>query len=270
MDQKENTLVENSGMLTHLKTVACLKKNEWSVNISSYYYDNVADLVKEIDIIAEKQFNSAEFGWHSTAPLNVQLFIECKYINKEIVFWFDTVNKDKAMEKIEEETGLQVLDGDRVSADITANQFHYLQVEKVAKLFSTNSNNEDLVYKAISQCLRAQVYYEQFANAPIANEFNDRQETSTAIMRYPVVICDNYKNLKEVEVDTETSKFTVKDISDPFLLETNYVYFNKTKSATKDSHFLIDFINLDKFEPFLKVIEIEAAAIVRSMSLLRA
>ncbi len=269
MDQNEKKIVENSGILTHLKTVACLRKNGWTVNISPYYYDNVSDLIKEIDIIAEKQFNSAD-RHDSSVQVNVQLFIECKYVNHEIVFWFDSINKEKAVKRLEEKTDLRILYGSRMSADIGQEKFHYLQSETVAKLFSTSSNKEDLVYKAISQCLRSLVYHEQFVNVPIANEFREDSRADTLIVRYPMVVCDNAENLKEVEVNMGTSEFSTKTAADSFILETNYIYFNKAKSATLDDYFLIDFVSLPGLDGFLKTIEVEAADIVRAMTYKRA
>ena len=267
MTNQTNKLVEDSGILTHLKTVAALKKHGWSLNISSYYYDNVADLVKEIDIVAEKQFNSSDWAGNSSIQVNVQLFIECKYIDKEIVVWFDKMNRQKAIKKLEQNSGLRI--ADRVSGDIIPNDFHYLPTDKVAKLFSANANKDDVFYKAISQCLRAQVYYEQWAPGPISNPFNNHNEVRTKIVRYPIVICDNFKNIKEVEVNQQSGKFITKDIDESFLLETNYVYFNKDKTATKDDYFLIDFVGIDTLDSWLPILDKEATSVVNSMSFLQ-
>ena len=90
-DKKINTLVEESGMITHFKTTNILKKKDWSVLISPYYHDSISDSIRETDLIAEKQFNSAN-RHDSSVQINIQLFVECKYINREVVFWFNEID----------------------------------------------------------------------------------------------------------------------------------------------------------------------------------
>jgi len=263
---KDQELIQKSGMITHLKTVDLLKKNGWSLNISSYYYDNVADQVKEIDIIAEKEFNSWQNRKQSSEQLNIQLFIECKYINQEIIFWFDEMNRRKAVETLENNTELKILEL-RSGADILPDKFHYLRETRVAKLFSSNINNEDVIYKAISQCLRAQVYYEQWASGPILHDFDDHPDTDSSIVRFPVVVVDNFENLREVEIGKDVKDASTKAIEKDFLIETNYVYFNKDKTSTRDDYFLIDLVDADKLDSFLKDLDVEGKSLVSAMSL---
>lgn len=260
MDKKTQSLIENSGMITHLKVINYLRAKGWTVVISPYYYDGIADSVREIDIVAERQFNSAGLANHSSVQINVQLFIECKYIKQEILLWFDQTDKDKAVEAMEKATGLRL--AVRQSGDIVPASFHYYQAQRVAKLFSTNSGKEDLIYKALSQSLRALVYYKQWAPGPIRHNFNGSRETISHIVKYPVIVCDNFANLKELVVDTNTGTFSVKKLESPFLLETNYVYFNKFKTTTIDDYFWIDFLDADHLEPFLKILKSEAEAIL--------
>lgn len=267
MNEKLQSLVEKSGMVTHLKTVECLKKNGWSVVISPYYYDGTADIVKEIDIIAEKSVDSSEVRYQSSGQVNAQLFIECKYLNQEIVTWFDLVNRVKAIENLQRETGLKI--AERRSGDILPEAFHYLRQPKVAKLFSTNINKEDPIYKGISQCLRALVYYKQWSPGPLVNAFMPHREATTRVIRYPVVVCDNFSNLKEFSAGTTTKDYSVGDIKDSFLLETNYVYFNKAKTVTIDEHYLIDFIDANRLETHLCLIEEEVKQICKSLSFLQ-
>lgn len=267
--KKYQSLVEDSGMITHLKVIDSLRSNGngWSVRVSPYYYDGVADLVKEIDIVAEKQFNSAEFGRISSVQLNVQLFIECKYIKHEVMLWFDKPDKEKAIEALEKDSGLRL--AVHASGDILPDSFRYLKAERVAKLFSTNSGKEDLIYKALSQSLRALVYYKQWAPEPIAHKFNGHSEAISHVIRYPVVVCDNFSKLKEINVDANTRAFAVKDLAHSFLLETNYVYFNRNKTSTINDHFWIDFVDADKLESFLRSLDTEAEAILKAKSFLK-
>ena len=75
-----------------------LREQGWKLLISPYYYDNISNAVREI-IIAEKQFTFVDNWSQSSVQVNVQLFVECKYIKQEIVFWFDNKDIDKAVSK---------------------------------------------------------------------------------------------------------------------------------------------------------------------------
>ena len=267
MKKSARSLIEKSGMLTHLKVIDILKKSGWSVRVSPYYYDDVAESVREIDIVAEKPFNSAEQRYISTTQLNVQLFVECKYINQDVLLWFDKPNQEKAVEALEKATGLQL--AVRHSGDVLPDSFRYYTAEKVAKIFSGNSGREDLIYKALSQSLRALVYYKQWAPGPIENSFNDHPESVNHVVRYPVVVCDNFQNLKELRIGTDSGNLDVSELKGDFLLETNYVYFNKAKTTTIDDYFWIDFVDANKLGQFLQILESEAAAILRAQSFIQ-
>jgi hypothetical protein len=234
---KIDELIKNSGMITHYKIVSVLKNNGWNILVSPYYYDNFSDKAREIDIIAEKLFPLS----YSRKSLCVQLFIECKYIDKEVVFWFDDKNIDRAIGLVESDLYL------RVNTDCTLKDLHYLTKENVAKLFSPNANKEDIVFKAVSQCLNSMVYYKENYVKPI-----NESSSILKIIRYPVIICDKFNNL--VSADLENDKY--QEISDNFLLELNYTYLDSDKKP-KSRFFLIDVVDINKVVNFLGIVENE-------------
>jgi len=75
--------------------------------------------------------------------------------------------------------------------------------------------------------------------------------------------------VKEVQVDATTYAFSTKDLTDPFLLETNYVYFNKAKTNTINDYFWIDFVDANQLKSFLQILEPEVKAILNAMSFLQ-
>jgi len=247
--QKTDNLVESSGMITHFKATSILRKKDWKVLISPYYHDSISDSIRETDLIGEKQFYSAEISSHSSVQLNLQLFLECKYIKNEIVFWFDEINKDKAIVNLEKETDLRI--AYNRSGDVTVDTFHYLSKNVAAKLFSTNSNKEDVVYKAMNQCLHSQIEYRKKGKMPILNKFFEHRETLSKIVQYPVIVCENFENLFEVKFD-ENGKFSTENLMDHFLLETNY----------RDDYFLIDVVDINFLETFLISLEKEAKQLI--------
>lgn len=239
-------------MIPHLKTTNILRPKGWSVLVSPYYYDSISESIRETDLIAEKQFNTG-YGYGSTVHLNMQLFIECKYIKQEVVFWFDQIDTRRAIVALEKETGLDIAHaGYKHAGDITPNEFHYFAKDSVAKLFSTNLSKEDVIYKAMNQCLHAQLNRSKQGKRPINLIFNAHQKAVTKIVQYPVIVCDNFSNLLRVEFDNQGG-YNVESLKEHFVLETNY----------RDNYFLIDIVDINYLGSFLDVIEKETGTLVR-------
>ncbi len=249
-NKKIDTLIEASGMITHFKTSSVLRDKGWSVLVSPYYHDSISDSIRETDLIAEKQFYSAQTIINSSVQINIQLFVECKYIKQEIAFWFDKVDKDKAVKNMETESGLDILHK-KYSADITPDKFHNLQHDNVAKLFSTNTNKEDVMYKAMNQCLHSQINYRRTGKKTIFNEFTNRADSFSQIVQYPIIVCDNFENLVKVNFE-ENGEFSTEKLINHFILEVNY----------REDYFLIDIVDINYLETFLTNLEEEARLLV--------
>lgn len=250
IDPKIKTLIEDSGIILHNKTTNILRKNDWSALVSPYYQDTITDLVRETDLIAEKQVNSAERAEQSSFQVNLQLFIECKYIKQEIVFWFDKINKDRAVENLEKEIGLSILHN-KYAADITVDNFGQLQNDDVAKLFSSNTNREDVMYKAMNQCLHAQIYYRTKGKSPLIIPFNKHSRSASRVVQRPVIVCDNFEKLFKVAFE-DNGEYKTETLSNHFILETNY----------RDDYFLVDIVDINYLEQFLLGLETEAKKIM--------
>lgn len=255
MNPNTKKLVEESGMIPHLKATNILRPKDWSVLVSPYYYDSISDSIRETDLIAEKQFNTG-YGDGSSVLLNIQLFIECKYIKQEVVFWFDHIDKRRAIVALEKETGLDIVEaGYKHVGDIAATEFRYFSEDSVAKLFSANLNKEDVIYKAMNQSLHAQLNRSKQGKHPINLPFNTRQGATTHIVQYPVIVCENFSNLMRVEFEDNNS-YTVQALKDYFILETNY----------RDDYFLIDIVDVDYLDAFLNKLEKETSKLVQAYS----
>lgn len=251
--KKIDTLVEESGMITHFKTTSKFRKNGWEVLVSPFYHDSISDTVREADLVVEKQFNSNINPFHSSTQVNVQLFVECKYIKHEIVFWFDNVDKNKSAQLVENETGLDL--AIRRNGDSVPDKFHYLKEDSVVKLFSTNANKEDVIYKALNQCLHSQINFRKRGKMPVKIEFSGDREARGHIVQYPVIVCENFDKLMSVEFK-EDGTFTTKQLKNHFMIETNY----------RDDYFLIDVVDINYLETFLSDLGTEASEIVSAHS----
>ena len=254
--KKVKDLIEKSGNNFHYQVVNFLRERDWEVLVSPYYSDNITNKPREIDIIAEKSFD-VEYHHDFIGTLNVKFFIECKYINEKIVFWFDNKNKEKAIKRITTDTPLK-----HPKKNIFTKNHHYLDNNEVAKLFNSNSNHNrsldnEVIYKAISQSLNSMIYYKNTGS--IIPEQENRAVNIKQTINYPLILCNNFS--KFYKVDSEKDEGYSK-INDNFQLEVNYAYLNEDRTS-KNEYFLIDVINFEKFDLFLKELEEKDIVIIK-------
>ncbi len=243
-------IIERSGNSFHSKVVKKLRECGWNVLVSPHYSDNFTDKPREIDIIAEKKFDVNGFvhGWLGT--LNVRLFIECKYINGETVFWFDTKDQDRAIDRIMRDTSME-----HPSKNVMIQKHHYYQDVPVAKLFSSDkSRGEDneIISKAINQNLNATVYYRNRGDLKLVKTPHGYIENILSHVSYPLIVVNTLEKFHSTDMDGSGK---ISPINEPFQLEVNYAYTDKDRNAHSE-YFLIDVTSLDKLPDFLdKTIE---------------
>lgn len=212
-------IVNRSGNNFHYQVVNFLRERGWNVLVSPYYTDNLTDKPREIDIIAEKAFDVTAFISNWIGTINVKLFIECKYINTNNVFWFDAINKQEVIKRIMTDTPLE-----DPRENISIEKHHYMNVEKVAKLFASENKsqeNGEVFYKAINQNLNALVYYKNKGNASIIPKGGKTVNVLCAL-NYPLIVCNSFDNLFGIDV---VEGIEPKNIENNFQLEVNYTYF---------------------------------------------
>lgn len=240
-------LIEKSGNSFHSKVVKVLRDEKWNTLVSPYYSDNFTDKPRELDIIAEKKFDALNYGtWMGT--LNARLFIECKYINGKTVFWFDTKDKNRAIERIMTDTSLE-----HPNRNTGIQQHHYFIDTPVAKLFSSEkSRGEDneLINKAINQNLNALIYYRD--RKDIIPEDPNRRSKVLRYVSYPIILVNSFDNFFRINMGDETGK--IERITEPFQLEVNYAYVDKGNNDHNE-YFLIDVVSIEKLPDFLASLE---------------
>ncbi len=245
-------LIEKGGNNFHYQVVKFLRAKEWFVSISPYYNDIIGNKAREIDIVADKQFDvRGRIHYGLKGALLLRLFIECKYIKDETVFWFDIKDKERAMKKICKDTPLKP-----PSENSLINSHHYLKDNTVAKLF-TSSVNEP-IYKGLTQSLNAMVYYG--SDYPIIPE-EKLMSTTLIKLKYPLIICSDFKNFFKVD---SNDKRGYSEIFDNFQLEVNYAY-RDIRETPINEYFIIDIINFQKFDKFLEELEKTDVSIVRDI-----
>ncbi len=240
-------LIEESGHNFHYKVVVFLRNQGWNVDISPYYNDNFTDKPREIDIIAEKEYEiRGSWGDKWIGSINVRLFIECKYIANETVFIFDNKNLTRVTERILRDTPLK----DPGQCSITT-KHRYFKEEKVAKLFVSNSkrsSDNEVVYKALTQSLNAMVAYKKHPSIIPRNK--NLKYNLLANLDYPVIVCDSLAKLHAYDFLTKK----IDQLTQKFQLEVNYAYLDSDKN-TKTDYFLIDVADFNNLGILIKEIE---------------
>ena len=235
-------LIEQSGNTLHYAVVRFLREKEWTVSISPYYSDYATDQSREVDIIAERLYPIHRSPFDQfVGTINVRLFIECKYLNGEIAFWFDSKNKANATARITSDTPL-------TQDNIYTQKHHYLLDERMAKLFSKKlGSDQDIIHKALTQVLHVIIYYKEYHTPSML--LPDCQKI-LAHLNYPVIICHSFENFYQVHEDgNEFSR-----IFENFQLEVNYTYLSRAGSSKLD-YFLIGVVDFNKMENFLALLE---------------
>lgn len=238
-------IVEQSGNSFHSRVVKHLRDEGWSVSVSPHYSDNFTDKPREIDIIAEKRFDVKDFisDWYGT--LNVRLFIECKYINSDTVFWFDAKDKERAVDRTMKDTGME-----HPRQNSTIQSHHYLADVPVAKLFASDSKrseDNETMSKAINQNLNATVYYRNKGDLRLAMPQQGYVDKVIKRVSYPLIVINSFEHFHSTEMGGSGE---TQPITEPFPLEVNYAYTDKERNAHNE-YFLIDVVSIDKLSKFL-------------------
>ncbi len=252
MTEKNKTgvqeIIEKSGNSFHSRVIKLLRDEKWTVLVSPYYSDNFTDKPREIDIVAARAFDVHAFMSDWLGTLNIRLFIECKYINSNTVFWFDAKDKEKSIERIMIDTGL-----DHPYKNISIEQHHYFVGVHVAKLFASEksrSEDNEIISRAINQNLNAMVYHRN--RTDLVPQDGDKRVNVLRNVSYPIIVVNSFDNFYRTNM--EDGSEDAKPITEPFQLEVNYAYVDKDRKEHNE-YFLIDVVSFDKLPEFLSSLE---------------
>lgn len=241
-------LIQNSGNNFHSKVARWFSDKEWHVVISPYYMDQTQNKAREIDIIAEKIWPTTDSFGRSDGNIVIRLFIECKFVASDAVFWF--VDKDRELvENLVCANGLFRLNNSYTS------KHHYLSKgSRVAKLFTTHNTKtteNEPFYKALSQVLNAMISMRgQSFTIP---KVRRSRQYPTRIFEYPIVICSSFKRMFSVDFYSDPKPELIEE---NFQLEVFYAYLDRQERQRND-YFLLDFVSFEKLTEFEEAINNE-------------
>ncbi|MFH0829391.1 MAG: hypothetical protein V1907_04425 [Candidatus Kerfeldbacteria bacterium] len=233
-------ILSNSGNSFHYKVVRYFRDNGWSVLVSPYYSDNITNKPREIDIIAEKKFEYHTFPNTYVGEICIRLFIECKKISLNTLFWFDGLNEEKTIGRIAEDLEITSTH----DSDFHTKHHYYLQ-KQVAKLFESENKREpdnEIIYKAINQSLNSLIYFRNTDSILPENE----QSNIIFTLNYPVIVCDGYQKCFKVDTD----KTEIEQITDVFQAEINYAFIDVDNNK-KNEFFIVDIVSFEKLKQYL-------------------
>jgi hypothetical protein len=250
--EKARAIAATDGNAFHAKVATYFRQKGWDVLISPYYVDNATGQAREIDLLCELPFtfpmqdDDGGYGIY-----RIQLFVECKYIDGPVVFWFDKRDHDRAVKWLDERTPFTR--GQRLAL----RKHRYMSGgSHVAKLFSTDKKQQDRghdpIYKALAQSLGALI---QRRNGHALRDLAHEDETAEEMtVQYPVIVCSDSATFYRTDIDEHPSAMTPEQHL--FQLEVDYAYTNKDGIA--EEYFLIDVLRFKGLDHFMQVIGAEA------------
>jgi hypothetical protein len=241
-------LIRFSGNNFHAKVARWFLEKGWHVEVSPYYMDQTQGKAREIDLIVEKIVGEIhQFPDQLTERIAIRLYIECKFVASNSVFWFAEKDKVSAHQLVCKE-------GNFRHNNSYTNEHHYLINNRVAKVFATasnkNSENEPF-YKALNQTLNGMV---SMRGRVISIPGVAKSKIPIRTLEFPVVVCSSFASLYFVDFFSES---TPQPIVDNFQLELRYAYVDRAGNSLND-YFLLDFIAMDNLEAFISAIDHDA------------
>jgi hypothetical protein len=242
------SIISKSGNNFHCRVVNYLREKGWHTLVSPYYMDAISNKPREIDLVAEKAFSCKR----EYRTINIKLFIECKYIPQDVVFWLDDKDMKATREWVISNTSLP-------ENNTYTERHHYLQnLKYVAKLFSSKNKpnlENEVIYKALNQSLNAMVYHRRRGSIIPEDKLNS--ERILEAVEYPVILCNSFSKFYAVKMIDQSKP---AQIDKNFQLEVNYAYPDMN-SNHRNEFFLIDVVSFECLDAFLTVLEADVAAI---------
>lgn len=246
-------LIKESGNNFHAKVTRWFHKNGWHTVVSPYYMDQTQAKARELDLVVEKLWPIRNTFGQQQGDVVVRLFVECKFVAAEAVFWFAPKESDAAKR-------LVCSLGPFREDNYYTSKHHYLAKScKVAKLFTSGNakaQENEPFYKALNQALNAMVAMR--SQSPSHPSLVHGHYGKVVKLNYPVVVCNSFAQLYEVDFLAESEPTAIQE---NFQLEVQYAYHDRGGNQ-RNEYFLLDFVEFDQLAELQADIDEDAAAAV--------
>lgn len=234
-------LIAGSGNNFHAKVARWLQSNGWHTVVSPYYMDQAQSKAREIDLVAEKLWPITDSLGNREGAVLVRLFVECKFVASESVFWFAPKNSDAAK-------ALVCSFGPFQENNLYTEKHHYLsRCPTVAKLFASGNDRapeNDPFFKALNQALNATVAMR--GQSPSHPSLSGRHRGKLVMLEYPVVVCSSFDQLYATDFFNEAEPTPIRD---PFQMEVQYAFLDRAGHQRND-YFLLDFTSFEQLPAY--------------------
>lgn len=234
-------LIDGSGNNFHAKVARWFHANDWHTVVSPYYMDQGQSKARELDLVVEKLWPIRDVFGQPEGDVVVRLFVECKFVASEAVFWFAPKDTEAAKK-------LVCRSGSFSENNMYTERHHYLaKSPNVAKLFASNntrtSENEPF-FKALNQALNATVAMR--GKSPAHPAIAGRRGGTLVMLEFPVVVCSAFDQLYAVDFLAESDPTPIRE---NFQLEVQYAYLDRGGNQ-HDDYFLLDFVEFSQLGTF--------------------
>ncbi len=238
-------IINESGNTLHYEIVNILRAQNWVLDVSPYFVDSATGKSREVDIIAKKIIKvDCSEQKKNIGEITLKLFIECKYINQDIVFWLDNKDEKKNLKLVNKYFGLKENQKWPIQK-----KHRYVREGSVAKLFAGNGK-QDCIHKALDQTLRSLIYYRE---SSIDNQSRESGDKITKEIHYPIIILNSFINLHRVYTYPPKNLKIHEEIKNNFMLDVNYAYMEDKNDCKikREEDFIIDIVSKDTLSNFL-------------------
>ena len=252
--EKVRRVAATDGNAFHAKVARHFKQQHWRALISPYYVDNATGQAREVDLLCERVFPIRFHDENRWGVYRIQLFVECKYLQGPVVFWFDEQDRQRTLWWLDQHTPF------KRSNKTSQNKHRYIGTgTHVAKLFRTDrgdhDHGQDPFYKGLAQSLGALI---QRRGAPPLEDLPDKYGEPLKVMtvQYPVIVCSDTTTPGFYRTDIEDHPSGVLPMLHTFQLEVDYAYTGRR--GIEEEYFLVDVVRFGKLDVFLESLQREA------------
>jgi hypothetical protein len=232
-------LIEASGNNFHAKVARWFVANGWHTVVSPYYMDQSQSKARELDLIAEKLWPITDTFGRPKGNVVARLFVECKFVASNSVFWFAPKNLSAARRLV------CSLGPFRDNNSYTERHHYVAKSPSVAKVFASSNSRaqeNEPFYRALNQALNGTV---SMRSTPPSHP-QLRGQSSVITLNYPIVVCSSFANLYAVDLLAEAAP---RLISENFQLEVQYAFLDRN-GRQQDEYFLLDFVEFGQLSEF--------------------
>jgi hypothetical protein len=234
-------LIQGSGNNFHAKVARWFHENGWHTIVSPYYMDQTQSKARELDLIVEKPWPIKDVFGHPEGDVLVRLFVECKFVASESVFWFAPKDEPAA-------TNLVCSLGPFRPDNSSTLKHHYLaRCPNVAKLFVSNNSRaqeNEPFFKALNQALNATVAMK--SKSPAHPLMQKRAWGTVVTLDYPVVVCSSFADLYAADFLKESEPVPIRE---NVQMEVQYAFLDNA-GKQRDDYFLLDFVEFNQLAAY--------------------